>query len=163
MHPAALTTEDLLKDCSAQTGRRGGPGGQHRNKVETAVILLHGPTGIQAEANERRSQAANHRVALIRLRLKLACEIRTDATACSTLWQSRSRNGRISVSDTHEDFPAILAEALDQVAAADFDLSVAAGKLAVSSSQLVKLLRNHPPALKLVNAQREQLGLRKLR
>lgn len=163
MHPACLPNEDLLKDCSVQTGRRGGPGGQHRNKVETAVILLHGPTKIQAEANERRSQAANHRVAVTRLRLKLACEIRTDAIECSKTWLARTRTGRISVSESHDDFPAMLAEALNHVSAAEFDLAAAASALAVSASQLVKLFKQHPPAMQQINEEREKLGLRKLR
>ena len=72
MHPAALPDDDLLSICNETRTRRGGPGGQHRNKVETAVVLQHRPTGLNAEANERRSQADNRRVALQRLRLRLA-------------------------------------------------------------------------------------------
>ena len=56
VHPASLDVQRLLVDCESRRERRGGPGGQHRNKVETAVVLRHLPTGIVAEANERRSQ-----------------------------------------------------------------------------------------------------------
>lgn len=163
MHPASLSEQALLKQCSVRTGRRGGPGGQHRNKVETAVILTHTPTGTQAEANERRSQADNHRVAVFRLRERLACQVRSHAGERSELWKSRASNGRISISQSHLDFPAMLAEAMDHIVAAEFDLSAAAVTLNVSASQLVKLLRKHPPAIEQVNRLRESLGFRKLR
>jgi protein subunit release factor B len=39
IHPATLNDERLLVECSRQTTRRSGPGGQHRNKTETAVVL----------------------------------------------------------------------------------------------------------------------------
>src|SRR4051812_33083495 len=106
-HPAALPPDDLLRQCGMRRTRRSGPGGQHRNKVETAVILTHAPTGVQAEANERRSQAENLRMALFRLRVNVALEVRQpDASFPSPLWQSRCRGGRIVVSGEHDDFPA---------------------------------------------------------
>jgi protein subunit release factor B len=71
-HPAATRPEQLLAECEARRLRRSGPGGQHRNKVETAVSLRHLPTGVCAEANERRSQAQNRSTALFRLRVNLA-------------------------------------------------------------------------------------------
>ena len=69
VHPAAISPEVLLRQCVESRTRRSGPGGQHRNKVETAVVLRHEPTGVTAEASERRSQAENRIVALARLRL----------------------------------------------------------------------------------------------
>lgn len=160
--------DDLLATCVVRSQRRGGPGGQHRNKVETAVVIEHRPTGLRAEASERRSQADNRRMAIGRMRLLLATEHRelrtvSDLTPPSSLWQSRVSGTRIDVSTEHEDFPAILAELLDGLLALSFDLSEAGKHFEVTSSQLVNLLRSHPPALTLVNSKRNELGLHRLR
>jgi len=166
MHPAALPDDELLDACAARRLRRSGPGGQHRNKVETAVQLLHRPTGVAAEANERRSQAQNRAVALRRLRLNLALEVRTprpDDQPPSPLWQSRCRAGRIVVAADHADFPPLLAEALDTIAACAADVKHAAERLGCTASQLVKFLAKEPRALGTVNAWRAERGLRALR
>ena len=163
LHPAAINPEALLALCETTRTRRSGPGGQNRNKVETAIVLKHRPTGIVAEANERRTQGENLRVALFRLRLNLALEWRREFDGTpSDLWRSRCRGGRIVVSPEHDDFPALLAEALDAVAANDFDVKRAAESLECSSSQLIKFLKDEPRALKMVNDKRHALGLRAL-
>jgi hypothetical protein len=115
VHPAAISPEVLLRQCVESRTRRSGPGGQHRNKVETAVILVHRPTGLAAEGSERRSQAENRSVALRRLRLALALGHRLppDPTGPSPLWQSRVRGRQISVSPRHEDLPALIAAQLE--------------------------------------------------
>lgn len=41
-----LTDEELMKQCEMDTFKSSGPGGQHRNKRESAVRLKHLPTGI---------------------------------------------------------------------------------------------------------------------
>lgn len=162
-HPACLPIDELLGQCDMRHERRSGPGGQHRNKVYSAVVLLHRPTGISAEANERRSQAENRQQALRRLRLRLAVEIRRPPPGTpSVLWRQRIAGGRIAVSTTHDDFPALLAEALDAVAVADYDIALAADGLSVSTSQLARLLRREPPAWTHVNDARRQRGLRPL-
>src|SRR5262249_27924451 len=42
-HPAARAPDALLAECEVRRTRRSGPGGQNRNKVETAVVLRHLP------------------------------------------------------------------------------------------------------------------------
>ncbi len=163
-HPAAIDPDRLAAECEFKAIRRSGPGGQNRNKVETAVILTHRPTGTVAEAAERRSQGENRREALFRLRLKLAVEVRSPpGEAPSPLWKSRLRGGRIVVSPDHDDFPAVLAEALDALAARDDDVKEAAAALGCSASQLVKLLGAEPRALVELNARRAAKGLHPLR
>jgi ribosome-associated protein len=61
----------LERDSDIQYFIATGPGGQHRNKVETAVRLTHRPTGIVVTATERRSQHANREAAYERLAAKL--------------------------------------------------------------------------------------------
>jgi hypothetical protein len=154
----------LLESCSIERTKRSGPGGQHRNKVETAVVIIHNPSGVRAEASERRSQAANLAQAVFRLRVKLALSIRV---ACrpdlSALWGSRTTGGRMTISTEHDDFPAILAEALDALAARDWDTAAAAEFLKISASQLVKLLRHEGEALRQLNDQRTLQGKSRLK
>jgi len=64
------------------------------------------------------------------------------------------------VNPEHNDFPALLAEALDQLAAYDFDLPGAAAHLGVSPTQLVRLVRLAPAALVALN---EARGVRRLK
>ena len=59
------------KDLKVEFSRSGGPGGQNVNKVETAVRVVHLPTGLVSASRAERSQAANREKALILLKAKL--------------------------------------------------------------------------------------------
>jgi hypothetical protein len=164
MHPAALPPDDLLGDCDESRTRRGGPGGQHRNKVETAVVLVHRPTGIVAGASERRSQVENRAAAVRRLRVRLALEHRTaPAAEPSALWRSRAHGGRLAVATDHDDYPALVAEALDRLEAAGGRVAPVATLLGVSTSQLVGLFRQVPAAWTTLNDTRRRHGIAPLR
>ena len=121
-----LPVDQLVRQCRFERLRRSGPGGQHRNKVETAVRVEHVPSGLRGEASERRSQALNRVIALFRLRVALAIGTRRavdeDARA-SLLWRSRLVGRKIRVATEHADFPPLLAESLDFLAASEYDAS----------------------------------------
>jgi len=54
-------------DLEESFARSSGPGGQHVNKVSTAVTLRHRPSGVAVTVQESRSQARNRALALDRL------------------------------------------------------------------------------------------------
>lgn len=61
----------LEREVLVEPYRAPGPGGQRKNRKETAVRLTHPPSGITVVASERRSQAQNREIAFERLTKKL--------------------------------------------------------------------------------------------
>lgn len=165
-HPAAMDPDKLMKQCTLIRGKSSGPGGQHRNKVETHITLVHEPSGVEGQAGERRLAKENQRTAMRRLRLNLATEVRVlvpSGEARSTLWKSRCRNRKIVCSPKHEDFPSMIAEALDVIEACGYDMRQASTRLVCTGSQLVRLLAEHPPALAKFNQERRLRSMRPLK
>jgi protein subunit release factor A len=65
------TDEALLGECDVQVFRATGPGGQSVNTTDSAVRLVHGPSGFVVVGRRERSQLRNKHDALKRLREKL--------------------------------------------------------------------------------------------
>lgn len=170
-HPAVLTDEDLLVNCELRTQRRSGPGGQHRNKTSSGVFLSYATLGIVAEATERRSQAANRRVALTRLRYALALAVRTRSPLDGeqpvdereTELRARLYGKSLRLSDRNDAKPGVLAMLLNDLHAAGGQPSLVAPRWATTSSGMVRLLKSHHPAFELVNRIRMHHGRRPLK
>lgn len=107
----------LQKEVIVEVYRAPGPGGQRKNRKETAVRLKHIPTGLIVVASERRSQALNRQIAFERLQQRLADlyrprkhRVRTKppAGAVGAQWEAKKRRSQRKRSRDRVDVPAEL-------------------------------------------------------
>ena len=169
-HPALLDPDQLLDSCDLRTQRRSGPGGQHRNKASSGVFLHHAPTNTIAEATERRSQADNRRIALERLRLRLAIEVRSPSPMDQRKippqeqeLRTRFQGHPLKLNDRNVDKPAVLALLLNDLHVAGGQPSALGPVWKTSTSSIVRLIKSCPAAFAFLNQIRqhhERLPLR---
>lgn len=169
VHPSlSLDDAALSRECTFETMRASGPGGQHRNKTESGVRVTHRPSGVVAQAFERRSQHENKRLALQRLREKIALHVRSPIDL--ERFQPGPevvailpgvKGGRIG--PANERFWPGIATVLDVFVALDCSVRQTAEVLGLSSGGLSRLLLSSPEVTARVNELRTERGLRPLR
>lgn len=164
-----LSDRDLLVQCEVTTYRASGPGGQKRNKTESAVRLKHRPSDVMVHADESRSQAENKIKALARLRQRIAVQVRNAVDlenynvpeALASLIPGRrtaSRPGRKSAA-----YAVAVQQLLDLFVANGCSVADSARCLKLSTAAMSQLLLDADWVGRAVNMLRRERGLRALR
>lgn len=135
--------DDLLEDCRVETFRGSGPGGTKADTTESAVRITHEPSGVTVTASEQRSQRANRKTALRRLKLQYALQVRhdVDPERIRVPEQLNSyRNGGIDINPKNPHFPFWVKLVLDVLEACEGRVGPAADVFELSTNQLVQFL-----------------------
>ncbi len=163
----ALDDAALLRQCDVDAYRASGPGGQKRNKTSSAVRLRHPPSGLLVISEDSRSQHENKAKALKRLRRAIALEIRRELASPETppevLIAHRSAAGSIEISRRAEQYPFVIAAALDLLHAHHGRVQTAAAIIGISTSQLSKFIVDDDKLLAAANRIRAAHGASPLR
>ena len=158
-NPLLLDGPALLAQCDVHIYKASGPGGQHRNKVSSAVRLKHRPTGVSAHGDDSRSQHENKRLALSRLRMKLACQVRhavdkegdkppAPLEECLFAPRGKARSSatsasqRLRIGRKDQRFWTVAGAVLDVLDAQEGKLSNAAAFIGISTGNLVATLKS---------------------
>ena len=144
-----LNDEELIKLCNIDFFKATGPGGQKKNKTESAVRLTLKENGITASASEERQQSVNRTRALKRLRLQIAFELREAAQKWTGQWNMNPKNS---------EYPKFAGCLLDNLIENDWQVSSAASNLDISTGQLIKTLAKDDTLWQYVNKERQRAG-----
>ena len=154
-----LDDEALLDACRQECYRASGPGGQHRNKTDSAVRLTVQGGTITALCTDHRSQHRNRAEALRRLRTTLAIDLRVPVTSDEAArWDGPWKLGK-----KDRRYAEFLAHTLDVMAHYEWAVGLSAAALGASTGKLVRTLARDPHAWNAVNHARAKLGLVNLR
>jgi hypothetical protein len=163
-----LASDDaLIAQCEVDRYRASGPGGQHRNKTESAVRLRHRPTGVAALGVESRSQIENKRHAVRRLRVAIALEVRepaVDNASDRVQWLISSGTASFGPAMRRTgEFWAAMADLLDVLVDGNLEIGTTAHRLGITTGALSKLLLHDDQVGRAVNAWRRNRNMRPLR
>jgi hypothetical protein len=166
-----LASDDaLIAQCEVDRYRASGPGGQHRNKTESAVRLRHKLSGVTAIGEDSRSQAENKVHAVRRLRSAIALEVREpvqlDGYVPSPRLAAFVAAGTAPLGAktrlTGEYWTAI-GELLDLLVAGNLEIGTTAQRLGISTGALSKMLLHDDSVGRAVNDLRRAKNMRPLR
>lgn len=169
-HYTLATDDALIAQSEVDRYRASGPGGQHRNKTESAVRLRHKLTGISAIGEDSRSQSENKLHAVRRLRAAIALEVR-EPIALDTYVPSQRLAAFVAAGTaplgaktrlTGEYWTAI-AEILDVLVAGNLEIGATAQRLGITTGALSKLLLHDEQVGRVVNDLRRAKNMRPLR
>jgi hypothetical protein len=158
-----LPDESLLRQCHEERYKASGPGGQRRNKVQTANKLHHPLSGVSAQAHESRSLQENRVRAIHRLRERIAIEVRapfnlTSPELPSELIAQRGAAGKLAVNRRNRAYPIVLATALDALKAAGGSYAKAAQALGITTSQLMRFLQDDPEVVRWLDEEAKKFA-----
>ncbi|HJO92132.1 MAG TPA: peptide chain release factor-like protein [Victivallales bacterium] len=141
-----LISEDIsfLKYCKVENYKSTGPGGQKKNKKSSAVRLTHLPTGLTVISDNYREQAVNKKIAVRKLKIKIAInilgpEIELDRTV---------------VSSANDEYPLWIARVFDILKENRYDIREAARILKLTVSKLVKQIYKDKKIWDAINSNR---------
>ncbi|NVB80478.1 MAG: peptide chain release factor-like protein [Kofleriaceae bacterium] len=166
-----LASDDaLIAQCEVDRYRASGPGGQHRNKTESAVRLRHKLTGVTAIGEDSRSQAENKLHAVRRLRAALALEVREpvflDGYVPSPRLAAFVAAGTAPLGAKTRltgEYWASIGELLDLVVSNNLEIGTSAQRLGITTGALSKLLLHDDAVARTLNDLRRAKGMRPLR
>lgn len=160
----AASDEILLRSCHEDFYRASGPGGQKRNKTESAVRLRHPATQLMVVATESRSRQENRERALRRIREAIALRVREPINRDDLpelLRESADRGLRISKKSSN--FLMLAALVLDLVDADGGKVSESADRLGLATSAIVRFLKTTPELWEATQQLRDKHALAHLR
>jgi len=166
-HYLLATDDALIQQCEVDRYRASGPGGQHRNKTESAVRLRHKLSGVSAIGEDSRSQSENKLHAVRRLRAAIALGVREPAGEVpSPRLVALVAGGTAPLGAKTRltgEYWAAIAELLDLLVDGGLEIGATAQKLGITTGALSKLLLHDEAVGRAVNDLRRARNMRPLR
>jgi len=163
--------DQLIAQCEVDRYRASGPGGQHRNKTESAVRLRHRLSGISAIGEDSRSQSENKLHAVRRLRSAIALELREPVSNLENYVPSKRLAAMVAAGTAPlgaktkltGEYWAAIGELLDLLVAGGLEIATTAQRLGITTGAMSKLLLHDDHVARTVNDLRRAAQMRPLR
>ncbi len=154
-----LSDEQLLSEAEVDYSRASGPGGQKRDKTESAVRIYHPEVDLSASCERTRSRHRNRELALRKLKIAYAIQTRHSFPrekfeVPEALRQYVDNGLRIKTENPY--YPFLLKLVLDLLENSEGRISQVADLLGVSTSRVVDFLKRKDRAFQEANSIRKK-------